>query len=58
MKRLQQRDANFYWLHSSLLASTDITEFQTIEANTSSDLSGGNYNVYVYLRDEKENVKL
>jgi hypothetical protein len=40
------------------LASTDVTEFQTMEAYSILDLTGVKYNVYIDSRDENEKVML
>jgi hypothetical protein len=40
------------------LASADVIEFQTMEAQSIIDLSGVKYNVYIDSRDENEKVML
>jgi hypothetical protein len=49
-KRLKQRAANFCWMRSNLLATTDVMERQTTAVHSSLDLT---LTIYRYLRDEK-----
>jgi hypothetical protein len=46
----------FCWMHSILLASVDVIEFQTKEAYSTFDLTGVKYNMYIHVEDEKVNV--
>jgi hypothetical protein len=45
-------------MHSSLLASVVIIEFQTTEAYSSLDLTKVKYNIYRQSREENEKVKV
>jgi hypothetical protein len=57
-RELKQRTANLCWMRSSLLASVDITEFQTTDAYSSLDLTNVIYNLSKHSRDEKFKVIL
>jgi hypothetical protein len=45
-----EMDTNFSWMRSSLLASVDVTEFQT-EAHSNLDLTDGKYSIYKQSRE-------
>jgi hypothetical protein len=46
------------WMRSSLLASVDVTEFQTTDAYSSLDLTNVIYTLSIHSRDEKLKVML
>jgi hypothetical protein len=45
-KETKQRAASFYRMHSSLLASAAVTEFQPTEPHSSFDLTKVKYTMY------------
>jgi hypothetical protein len=45
-------------MRSSLLASADITEFQTAEVYSNLDITNIKYNMYTHSRDEKVEIML
>jgi hypothetical protein len=55
---LRHRAADLCWMHSSLLASVDIIEFQTADGFSLIDLTKAINNLCLHSRDEKVNVML
>jgi hypothetical protein len=45
-------DAKFCWMHSSLLASVEVMEFQIIETYYNFDLTKVRYSTYKHSREE------
>jgi hypothetical protein len=45
-------DANFCWMHSSLLASADMIELRTTKAYSNLDLIKKKYSTYRHSREE------
>jgi hypothetical protein len=55
---IETEGLDFFWMHSNLLASVDITEFETAEAYSSIDLTRVKYIMYIHSLDEKVKVTL
>jgi hypothetical protein len=55
---IKLKDCRLCWMHSSLLASVDVTEFQATEMYSSLDLTGVKYYRFRYFKGKKKKIML